>query len=97
LGKAAAHGDLHPGPQLFQRTQVAQVAVQAVVCVLADTARVENDDVGILDILRRDHTLGFEEAGQALGIVLVHLAAESAHKVTARRFSHALCGRALEV
>jgi hypothetical protein len=47
--------------------------------------------------LRRDQTLGFEEAGQTLGIVLVHLAAESAHMVTARRFSHALCGRALEL
>ena len=97
LGKAAAYGDLHPGPELFERAQLAQVAVEAVVCVLADAARVENDDVGILDILRRDQTLGFEEAGQTLGIVLVHLAAKSAHMVTARRFSHALCGRALEL
>jgi hypothetical protein len=97
LGEATADGDLHPRPLLFQRAQLAQVAVQAVVCVLADAAGVENDDVSILEILRRDHTLGFEEAGQALGVVLVHLAAESAHKVTARRFSHALCGRALGI
>jgi hypothetical protein len=63
LSKAAAHGDLHLRPQLFQRAQRTQVAVQPVVCVLADAAGVENHNVGILDTLRRDHTLGFEETG----------------------------------
>jgi hypothetical protein len=54
--------------------QVAEVAVQPVVGVLADRARVEDDDVGLGS--RRGLAVPgrLQQAGEALGIVHVHLA-----------------------
>ncbi len=81
LGQATADGDLQSGPLLFERPELAEVAIKPVVGVLPYAAGVENNDVGVLDALRRDHSFGFEQAGQALGVVLVHLAAEGAHQI----------------
>ena len=46
LGQAAGHGDLHAGAGFFEGPQVAQVAVEPVVGVLPDAARVQHHDVG---------------------------------------------------
>ena len=46
LRQAAADGDLHAGPRGLDRRQVAEVAVEPVVGVLAHRAGVEHDDVG---------------------------------------------------
>ena len=45
LGQAAAHRDLHAGGGVLGRQQVAEVAVQPVVGVLADRAGVEHEHV----------------------------------------------------
>jgi hypothetical protein len=45
LGEAAADGDLHAGMGVLDREQLAQVAVQPVVGVLADRAGIEDHDV----------------------------------------------------
>ena len=86
LGEAAGHDDLATVALRLPRLQVAEVAVQLVVGVLADAARVQHDDVGVG--LRRggDHPVGLEESGDALGVVLVHLAPERAHEVAPSRF-----------
>ena len=76
LGQAAAHGDLHVGPALPQRLQVAQMAVELVVGVLPDAAGVEHHDVGGLEVGRGHQAVGHQDPGQPLGVVLVHLAAE---------------------
>ena len=47
LGQAAADGDLHVGVGLLARREVAEVAVELVVGVLAHRAGVEHDDVGV--------------------------------------------------
>ena len=83
LGEAAGHDDLAAGALRLPRLEMAEVAVQLVVGVLADAARVEHDDVGVAEVAGRDHPVGFEEAGDALGVVLVHLAPERAHDVAA--------------
>ncbi len=85
LGQAPAHRDLQVGTLLLQRLQAAEVAVELVVGVLTDAARVEHDDVGRLDVVGGLHALGREQPGDALGVVLVHLTAERAHVEAARR------------
>ena len=84
LRQATAHGDLQVRPLLLQGPQLTEVAIKPVVGVFPYAAGVENYDVSVLDAVRHHHPFGFEQAGQALGIVLVHLAAESAHQVPAR-------------
>ena len=48
LRQAAADGDLHAGVLRLHRREVAEVAVELVVGVLAHRAGVEDDDVGLL-------------------------------------------------
>ena len=51
LRQAAADGDLHAGPLRLDRREVAEVAVEPVVGVLADGAGVEDDDTsGLLAV-----------------------------------------------
>ena len=83
LRQAAAHGDLQAGPLLLQGPQLAEVAIKPVVGVFPNAAGIEDHDVGVLGAVGRDHPFGFEEPGQALGVVLVHLAPERAHEVAA--------------
>ena len=85
LGQAPAHRDLQVGALLLQRLEPPELAVELVVGVLTDAARVEHDDVGRLDVVGGLHALGREQPGDALGVVLVHLAAERAHVEAARR------------
>ena len=84
LGEAAGHDDLATVAGRLPRLQVAEVAVQLVVGVLPDAARVEDDHVGLVDARRGNQPVGLEQAGDALGVVLVHLAPERAHDVPAR-------------
>ena len=84
LGQATADGDLHTRPAQFQRPELTEVAVQAVIRVLTYAARVENDDISNFSVIGRDQALSFQQARQPLGVVLVHLAAERTHQVPAR-------------
>ena len=76
-------------PALLERArhnaeaQVAEVAVEAVVGVLPHRAGVEHHDVGVLPLGRGGVPRGLEQAGQALGVVHVHLAPVGAHPVGA--------------
>ena len=81
LRQATGHDDLSTVALRLPRLQVAEVAVQLVVRVLADAARVQHHDVGVVEIVRGDEAVGLEEPGDALGVVLVHLAPEGAHEV----------------
>src|SRR3954447_19777579 len=58
--------------------------VELVVGVLANTAGVQHDNVGIVDAIGRNHALFGKEAGDPLRIVLVHLAPERAHEEPSR-------------
>ena len=49
LGQAAADAICRSGPRGLQRLEVAEVAVELVVGVLPDAARVQDDDVGVVD------------------------------------------------
>ena len=80
LRQAPADRDLEIGAGVLQRLQVPEVAVELVVGVLADAAGVQHDDVGRLDIVRRLHAFGREQARDAFGVVFVHLAPEGAHE-----------------
>ena len=83
LGQAPAHRDLHARVPVLDRLKVAEVPVQLVVGVLPDAAGVEEDDVGLLDVVGGLHPLGLEHARQPLGVVDVHLAAERPDQVLA--------------
>ena len=82
LPDAAAHGH----DALGQRGAGAQrsvlerghLTVEARVGGFAHAARHEHDEVGILDGIDGQRAQAFEHAGNALGIVFVHLAAERA-------------------
>ncbi len=87
LGEAAADGDLHAGSLLLDRLQMAEVPVQLVVGVLADAARVEHDDVRLVEDLGTRQSLRGEHRRDAFGVVLVHLAPEGANEESAR-FGH---------
>ena len=53
----------------------------------------EHDDVGGVLRRGRDEAVGLEEAGDALGVVLVHLAPEGAHQVALRHAAQVRGGR----
>ena len=78
LGQAAADHDLQVGLRVLARLQVAEGAVQAVVGVLPDAAGVEHDDVGVVLGCRLDQAVVGQQRGDALRVVLVHLAPERA-------------------
>ena len=88
LRQAAAYRDLEVGTAFFQALQPPELAVQLVVGVLAHAARVEHDDVGLVDLVGGLHPVGGEEPGDPLGIVLVHLTSERAD-VEAAGLAHA--------
>ena len=82
LGDAAAHGD-HALTRRRRRKALAGIAltIQARIGSLAYTARHEHDNIGMLGIERHKTAKRIEQATHALGVVLVHLAAECADKV----------------
>ena len=66
LGEATAHGDLHPGSDGLDRLELAEVAVEAVVGVLAYGAGVEHDDVGLRTLTGTGVASALEQAGKPL-------------------------------
>ena len=81
LGEAARHDDLAALPGVLPRLQMAEIAVQLVVGVLPDAARVEHHDVGVVLRLGPHHPVGLEQPGDAFGVVLVHLAPVGAQHI----------------
>uniref|UniRef100_A0A0R3QG56 Phenol hydroxylase n=1 Tax=Brugia timori TaxID=42155 RepID=A0A0R3QG56_9BILA len=74
-GHAAADADLHAAR--LQVLDAAQVGEHLLLCLLAHRAGVEQDQVGLVDVLRRLVALGrVEHVGHLVRVVLVHLAAE---------------------
>ena len=61
----------------------AQVTGEAVVGALAHRARVVDEHVGVVGLVRALQAFGLEQRADALGVVLVHLAAERAQVVAA--------------
>ncbi len=85
LREASAHRDLHAGMGVLDGTEMTQVAVQAVVGVLPDRARVEHDDVGGARRLRPDVAGRLQQPRDAFGVVHIHLAAVRPDLVGSRR------------
>jgi hypothetical protein len=83
LGEAAGDDDLAVGPGILPSLEVPEVAVELVVGVLPNAAGVEDDDVGLGLAVGAREPVDLEQAGDALGVVLVHLAPEGAHDVGA--------------
>ena len=81
LHLASTDGDAELRPLVLQRLHVAERPVQAVVCVLADRARVEQDDVRALGVGRAHVPVHLEQPRDAFGVVLVHLTAVRADEV----------------
>ena len=84
LGETPADRDLEPRLRLLQRLEPAEMPVELVVGVLPDAARVEDDDVGGLEVVGGLHPVGREQARDALRVVLVHLAPVGAQVEAAR-------------
>ena len=76
LRPAAAHADDDVRALALEPLGLAQVGDEALVGLLTDRARVEEDQVGLLARRRLDIAQRLEHALHALGVVLVHLAAE---------------------
>ena len=81
LRQAAADGDLHAWVTVLRGGEVAEVPVELVVGVLPHGACVEHHHVGVgaaggLDVPGR-----FQQSGETLGVVHVHLAAVRADLV----------------
>ncbi len=76
LGQAPPDGDLHVRAAGGQGLHVAELAVETVVGVLPDAARVEHENVRFGRVVCRFESVGRQQAGDALRIVLVHLAPE---------------------
>ena len=85
LGVAAADRDHDVRALALERAGVAEVRGEARVGLLADRARVEHDDVGVLGRRRLPQAERFEHALDALGIVGVHLTAERRDVVAPHR------------
>jgi hypothetical protein len=76
LRPAAAHADHALGVALLEDLRLVQVRDEARVGLLADRARVEEDQVRVLARGRLRVAERLEHALHALGVVLVHLTAE---------------------
>ena len=86
FGLWQASGDQHDasGVLALEPRRGAQVAGQAIVGALAHRAGVVHEHVRVVGLLRALQALGLEQRADALGVVLVHLAAERAEVVAAR-------------
>src|SRR5690606_18652659 len=86
LRQATTHRDLQVRALLLGGRKMPQVAVQLVVGVLPDRARVQHDDVRLL-LARGLVARVLELTGQPFRVVHVHLAAERANLVLERHAS----------
>ena len=76
LRKATAHGNLHAWVVLLRLLQCAQRAVQALVGVFADCARIKDDEIRLRGLVCGRVASFLKQARDALRIVHIHLAAE---------------------
>ena len=82
LHQAAADGDhLVAAASPLAALGVLELGVELLVGLLADRAGVEDDDVGVVLVGRRDQPALLQHAADALAVVRVHLAAEGDHVV----------------
>ena len=81
LRQTPGHDDLATVGLGLPLLQPAEAAVQLVVGVLTNAARVQHDHISVVLGLHRHHAVGLEHASDALGVVLVHLAPEGAHEI----------------
>ena len=70
-----------PGLGVDQLLEAPERAVEPLVGVLPDAARVEHHHVGVLHGGGRRQAVGHQQPGEPLGVVLVHLAPEGADEV----------------
>ena len=75
------------GSTPLERCRVAEMCRKPLIGLLADRARVEHQDVGVVLALRLTEPEILEEPFDALGVVSVHLTAERGHEVAAHRTS----------
>src|SRR4029079_4944588 len=85
LRPAPADADHDVGALALDPLRLAQVGDEPVVGLLADRARVEEDEIGVGPRRRLDVPKRLEHALHALGVVLVHLAAERRDVVALHR------------
>ena len=93
LRETARDHDLERGVAILDRLEVPQVPVQLVVRVLTDRACVQHHHAGTLDVVRRGHAVGRQQAGDALRVMLVHLTSEGADQVGAVHASERIANR----
>src|SRR5690606_11537279 len=79
----SAHGDLHALVLVLAGLQMTERAVELACGIVADRTGVDDDDVGVGAVIGTHITRTLERAGEALGVVHVHLAPEGAHLVGA--------------
>ena len=84
LGEAPGHHDLHARVAVLHGLEVPEGAVELVVRVLPDAARVEDHDIGLFQVVGRFHPIRIEQPGDPLRVVLVHLTPERPHEVALR-------------
>ena len=85
LCHASADGDLQTRVVLLDLRELAEVAVETVVGVLAHGAGVEDDDIGLVVTVGLNIAGIVEQSGQTLGVVHVHLTSVGLDLVAARR------------
>src|SRR5690606_3743834 len=82
LGRTAADDQQSLRVGVLELLEMAQSSVEAVVGVLTDRAGVDEDNIGGFHIVGGSHAVELEQPGDALGVVLVHLTAESPDQVS---------------
>jgi len=88
LGHAADHANDHLGPLAFDAGDLAQSAVDLVLGVLADAARIEQHEVRLAEIVDREVPQLTELPENQLAVELVHLAA---HRFQVNPLGHGVC------
>src|SRR5262245_54961709 len=74
LGDAPGNGNERFAHGLFREdAEFAETRVELLLCVLADAARVDDNDIGLAIIVRTVVPCGFKQSSHLLGVVVVHL------------------------
>ena len=73
LGQTARHRYLDLGALSLEGLELAEMPIELVVGVLTNAAGIEDDDIGLLQRRGLRQPVGLEKAGDALGVVFVHL------------------------
>ena len=87
LGQAARDHDLTTFARVFPTLEHSEIAVQLIVGVFTNTARIQHNDIGVVLVFNGPQTVGVEQTGDSLRIVVVHLAPKGAHDIRTRILS----------